>query len=90
MGDIHSRLEFWKTELEAGPFVQKILENGFRLDLDRSKLPTTYKEQNNKSARENMRFVRDEIRKLEMKGCIVKVDSCPCLLYTSPSPRDRG
>ena len=47
MGHIHDNLEYWENDLNADDFVMNVLRNGFRLSVDRSKLPAVYCEKNN-------------------------------------------
>ena len=72
VGHIHERLDYWTDELEAGPYVQKVLKEGFKLNFDRRQLPKQYQERNNKSALDHKEFVESEIEKLLERGCIVR------------------
>ena len=54
-----------------------ILKDGYRLQIDRTKLPSEYYEKNNKSALDNVNFVGEEIKKLVSRGCIIRLDQRP-------------
>ena len=80
MGHIHDRMDYWDEGIQADEYVLKILQDGFRLSFDRSKLPSCYQERNNLSARIHMDFVRNEVQKLVSKGCVVRVKTKPRFL----------
>ena len=80
-GNIHRPRyrEFWEKELEAPQFVLDTLSVGYSLPF--SELPPPSFERNNKSAREDMKFVREEVKRLEALGCIKRVQHRPrCVL----------
>ena len=72
--------EFWNNELK--PFSTELLSStiarGYSLPF-RSIPPKSF-EGNNKSAREDMQFVRAEVLRLESLGCITRVESQPHLV----------
>ena len=80
VGHIHEREDFWKDYLLADDYILRVLKEGYRLSFDRSKLPESYQEANNKSALDEMEFVREELKKLEDRGCVVKWDYKPRLV----------
>ena len=83
-GNIHkSRFrKFWENDLKPSDFVLKTLKEGYELPFDT--IPPPSFENNNKSAREDMDFVRTEVTRLEKLGCISKVKNRPrCVLPLS-------
>ena len=72
-GNIHRPRfrKFWEEELEAPQFVLNSLAVGYSLPF--AELPPPSFERNNKSAREDMVFVREEVKRLEALGCIRRV-----------------
>ena len=83
-GNIHRPkfFKFWKVELQAPEFVLKTLSEGYSLPF--TSIPPPSFERNNKSAREDMVFVREEVKRLEALGCIKKVEQRPrCVLPLS-------
>ena len=83
-GNIHRPRfrEFWEKELEAPQFVMDTLSVGYSLPF--AELPPPSFERNNKSAREDMVFVREEVKRLEALGCIKRVQHRPrCVLPLS-------
>jgi hypothetical protein len=58
-------------------YVLGILDDGSRVPVDWEKIPEAYKEADNKSARENYGFVREEVARLLESGQIVRWDTKP-------------
>jgi hypothetical protein len=58
-------------------YVRGILDDGYRVPVDWEKIPEAYKEADNRSARENYGFVREEVARLLESGQIVKWDTKP-------------
>ena len=83
-GNIH-RLKYrkyWQDVLKPSDLVWDTICNGYSLPF--SSLPPPSFEPNNKSAREDMPFVREEVKRLEKLGCIEKVVNRPrCVLPLS-------
>ena len=77
VGSIHERLAYWEAHFEIDDYVRSILQSGFKVQIDREKLPDQYYEPNNKSALQDLEYVRGEVSKLLEKGCIVRRDSRP-------------
>ena len=82
-GNIH-RLkyrDFWRS-LNPSDLVWDTICNGYRLPF--ISLPPPSMERNNKSARDDMPFVREEVKRLESLGCIQRVQHRPrCVLPLS-------
>ena len=75
------RLKLCKTKLQEATdskYILDIAEHGYKLPL--KKLPDSIILKNNKSARENMSFVQEEIQILLVKGVISKSDKIPYLV----------
>jgi hypothetical protein len=53
-------------------YVRGILAEGFRIPVDWSKIPESYKEPDNKSAKDNYHFVRKEVAPLVEDGQVVE------------------
>ena len=70
--------EFWLNTLKPDEFVRDTIENGYRLPL-LVEPPESF-EQNNLSARNDMEFVREEVKRLEALNCIVKTAVRPKLV----------
>ena len=77
-GSIHlpDKVEFWRNELKASDWVMDTLRQGYMLPLE-SPPPTKYEEDNNKSARTNMEFVRETVQKWERQGVVKFVKQKP-------------
>jgi hypothetical protein len=65
-------------------YVRGILDHSFKVLVDWEKIPEAYEEADNKSARENYDFVREEVARLLESGQIMKCDTKPrcCNLLT--------
>ena len=83
-GNIH-RMQyrsFWKDVLKPSKMVMDTIENGYSLPF--MSIPPPSFEKNNKSARDDMPFVRQEVKRLEKLGCIERVVHRPrCVLPLS-------
>jgi hypothetical protein len=77
-GSIHKSecVQFWKQVLLAPAMIVGILEEGYRLPFV-TRPEEGYEEQNNKSARQDMAFVRQTVKEWEQQGVIKLVDSQP-------------
>ena len=83
-GNIHKPKyrEFWRDKLKPSDLVMRTIVEGYEL-LFESVPPPSF-EVNNKSAREDMEFVRSEVKRLESLGCIMRVENRPrCVLPLS-------
>jgi hypothetical protein len=76
-GAIHesSYRSFWKDELKAGNWVMEVLANGYVIPFEYS--PPPYEEENNRSAKRQMGFVRQAVAELEAEGVIEFVKTKP-------------
>ena len=74
VGRLRSCLPAWK-EINSNEYVLRIIEKGYKLPL--KTIPGKVLLQNNKSARDNPKFVSQEIEKLRIKGCISQVNHQP-------------
>ena len=70
--------DFWINTLKPDEFVRDTIENGYRLPL-LVEPPESF-EENNLSARADIAFVREEIKRLEALNCIVKTPVRPKLV----------
>jgi hypothetical protein len=77
LGKIHERVDFWVEHFCPDAYVRGILDHGFEVSVDWEKIPEAYEEADNKSARINYDFVREEVARLLQFGQIVKCDTKP-------------
>ena len=77
-GNIHQDqfLPFWRDVLKSGPWHLGVLQDRYRLDLLCDEIPA-YEEKNNKSARENVAFVRDQLDAMCSAGILQRVSKKP-------------
>ena len=77
-GTIHSprAVKFWAEELKAGEWVMDTLQNGYTIPLEQAP-PAEYEEENNQSAKRDMKFVRETVRKWAELGIVKLVQSKP-------------
>jgi hypothetical protein len=68
VGKIHERVGFWVEHFCPDAYVRGILEHGFEVPVDWEKIPEAYEEADNKSARINYVFVREEVARLLESG----------------------
>ena len=74
--------DFWMNTLKPNKLVMDTIMEGYSLPFH--SIPPPSFERNNKSAREDMPFVRKEIKRLESLGCIERVQNRPrCVLPLS-------
>ena len=73
-GNIHKMelRSFWVNSLKPSEFVMKTIVEGYELPF--TSIPPPSFESKNASARNDMQFVREEVKRLEKLGCIKKVD----------------
>jgi hypothetical protein len=64
VGHIHERADFWVEHLHPDPYVRGILDQGFKVPVDWDKIPESYEEADNESARKNYNFVQEEVARL--------------------------
>jgi hypothetical protein len=79
VGSIHQSIDFRKETFKEDPYVWSILEKGYKIPvkMKTEEKSTRYRERNNKSARDNMDFVRKEVKRLLDGGQVIKVDKPP-------------
>jgi hypothetical protein len=82
VGSIHESIDFWKETFEEDPYVWSILEKGYKIPVKMTmeERSTRYRERNNKSVKDNMDFVRKEVKRLLDGGQIIKVDKPPMVI----------
>jgi len=80
-GSIHfpEYFSFWEKELKASPWVLDILKGGYVLPFE-TVPQTSYEEENNASARTDMEFVRQTVRKWASLGVIQIVQEKPMVV----------
>ena len=61
--------------MESSKYIVDVVENGYKLPLKEQ--PSSVCLRNNKSARENLPFVRSEVQSLLQKGVVSKTDEIP-------------
>jgi hypothetical protein len=84
VGSLHESVDYWYATFDHDPYVFNILKYGFEIpvkmtDVERN---TVYRERNNQSARKDMEFVREELKRLLSGGQIVR-SSTP-MTFTNP------
>jgi hypothetical protein len=81
VGSVHepTLVKFWKETFERDIYVENILRHGYKIPVKISvkEATKTYREKNNKSARDVMPFVRFEVKRLVKSGQVIQVDSAP-------------
>ena len=70
--------EFWMEKLKPTDLVKGVITEGYKLPF--KSLPPPSWEGNNRSAKEDMPFVRAEMERLEKLGCISRVEEQPYLV----------
>jgi len=77
-GGIHRpvQIRYWKEVLKAPSWVMMVLQDGYALQFEKQP-DQCYEEENNASARLEMSFVREEVRKWERQGIVSFVDRKP-------------
>ena len=70
--------EFWLNKLKPSDLVKEVVTEGYKLPF--KTIPPPSFEGNNRSARNDMSFVRAEIERLEKLGCISRVEDQPYLV----------
>ena len=70
LGRLKSAKSAWETE-DANEYFMWVVTEGYTLPF--RELPSIKRMQNNKSARDNMGFVKEEVCKLLEKGCVKEV-----------------
>ena len=74
VGRLKSAKSAWETA-GANEFIMRVVTEGYNLPF--RELPPVKRMQNNKSARDNMGFVKEEVCKLLEKGCVKEVTEVP-------------
>jgi hypothetical protein len=81
VGSVHepTSVEFWKDTFEKDIYVENILRVGYKIPVKMSteEATKTYREKNNKSARDEMPYVRSEVKRLVESGQVIQVESAP-------------
>jgi hypothetical protein len=81
VGSVHepTSVKFWKETFEKDIYVENILRFGYKIPVKMSteEATKTYREKNNKSARDEMPFVRSKVKRLVKRGQVIQVDSAP-------------
>ena len=83
-GNVHRAAyrEFWKSQIQPDEWVLQVLEEGYRLPFKDGEPHQAYRERNNKSAMDNLPFLRQEVLKYKSRGVVQQWDVPP--LYVSP------
>jgi hypothetical protein len=77
VGHIHERADFWVEHLHPDPYVRGILDHGFKVPVDWDKIPESYEEADNDSARKYYDFVQEDVARLVDPGQVVECDAKP-------------
>jgi hypothetical protein len=79
VGSIQESMDFGKKTFDYDQYVWKILEEVYKIPVKMTgeEMATRYREKNNKSARDNMEFVRQEVDRLVKSGQVIKVKKAP-------------
>jgi hypothetical protein len=81
VGSVHepTSVKFWKETFEKDIYVENILRHGYKIPVKLSveEATKTYREKNNKSARDEMPYVRAEVKRLVESGQVIQVNSAP-------------
>ena len=78
-GNIHKAefREYWRKVLKPDGYVQKIISEGYRLPFTGGITPDEYEEPNNKSALQEMDYVREAVRDMVKKRSVTKLNKKP-------------
>ena len=74
VGNLSGNIGKWK-DIGANEYIIDVIENGYKIPL--LHIPDSIVLDNNKSARDNTKFVTEEIEKLINKGCVSPVTEKP-------------
>jgi hypothetical protein len=77
VGHVHERVDFWVEHFHPDPYVRGILDQGFKVPVDWDKIPESYEEADNKSARKYKDFVQEEAARMVDSGQVVEWDAKP-------------
>ena len=72
---LEQKLQFWKEDLQASPFVIGCIEEGYKLPLLYE--PPQYRDANQGSTKVHEVFVTEAVKELLEHGCVVQVDTTP-------------
>jgi hypothetical protein len=77
-GGIHGsqQIRYWKEVLKAPPWVLSVLQEGYALQFEEQP-SQRYEEENNASSKQEMEFVREEVRKWERQGIVSFTNDIP-------------
>ena len=70
--------DFWLNEIKPTELVKQVITEGYKLPF--KSIPSPSWQENNKSAKNDMSFVRAEVLRLEKLGCISRVEEKPYLV----------
>ena len=76
MGRLKQNSTFWKNCLHTSPFVQSIIDEGYRIPFEND-FPPSFYAPNNKSSLRNKSFVDKAVNDLLAKGAILEVTDIP-------------
>ena len=90
-GNIHRDefREYWCKILKPDSYVQKIISEGYKLPFEGGVMPGRYEEPNNKSALQEMEYVREAVKDMMKKKLVTKLEKKPhCVNPLTVSLRD--
>lgn len=78
-GNIHKPQyrAFWTDVVQPDKWVLEVLNEGYKLPFKSQDPPSIYMEKNNKSALDNLPFVREEVSKYVDRRVVLPVQKCP-------------
>ena len=79
MGRLQSRYAEWE-KVEDIRFILGVIKEGYKIQF--KEMPKHVELKNNKSARDNLSFVKSKVQKLLAKGCVEKIEGKP--IVTKP------
>jgi hypothetical protein len=72
VGNLLGNIEKWK-DIGANEYIIDVIENGYKIPF--LHIPDSIALDNNKSARDNIKFVTEEVEKLINKGCVSRLNT---------------
>jgi hypothetical protein len=87
VGNLLGNIEKWK-DIGANEYIIDVIENGYKIPF--LHIPDSIALDNNKSSRDNTKFVTEEIEKLINKGCVSPVTEKPYVVNPLTVAHDKG
>jgi hypothetical protein len=79
VGSIYQSLKYWNEIFGEDIYVEQILRHGYKIPvkMSESEAKTVNREKNNKNARSEIAYVREEVARLVQEGQVVEADHIP-------------